>query len=60
MNRLYVIESTAELDGNEADHRLPVKASYVEDFAKTLAAAVGLTVTGSEEHLGLTRRLRMI
>ena len=55
MNRLYVIESTPSSTGMKADHRLPVKASYVEDFAKTLAAAVGLTVTGSEGASGFDK-----
>jgi molybdopterin-containing oxidoreductase family iron-sulfur binding subunit len=48
MNRLYVVESTPSSTGMKADHRLPVQASYVETFAKTLAAAVGITVSGSE------------
>ncbi|MGA2458852.1 MAG: TAT-variant-translocated molybdopterin oxidoreductase [Terriglobales bacterium] len=48
MNRLYVVESTPSSTGMKADHRLPVQASYVETFAKTLAAAVGITISGSE------------
>src|ERR1019366_1047562 len=48
MNRLYVIESTPSSTGMKVDHRLPVQASYVETFAKTLAAAVGITVSWSE------------
>ena len=41
MNRLYAIESTPSLTGAKADHRLPVKASEIEAFARQLAAAVG-------------------
>ena len=48
MNRLYVIESTPSSTGMKADHRLPVRASYVETFAKTLAAAIGIAVDGAE------------
>jgi MoCo/4Fe-4S cofactor protein with predicted Tat translocation signal len=36
MNRLYVIESTPTTTGAKADHRLPVKASTVEAFARAL------------------------
>jgi len=48
MNRLYVVESTPSSTGMKADHRLPVQASYVETFTKTLAAALGIAVSGSE------------
>jgi molybdopterin-containing oxidoreductase family iron-sulfur binding subunit len=48
MNRLYVVESTPSSTGMKADHRLPVRASYVETFAKTLAAAIGIAVDGAE------------
>ena len=37
MNRLYVIESTPTTTGAKADHRLPVKASFVEAVARLLA-----------------------
>src|SRR5580698_10075940 len=37
MNRLYAIESTPTSTGGKADHRLPVKASMVEAFARVLA-----------------------
>ncbi|MHB8216442.1 MAG: TAT-variant-translocated molybdopterin oxidoreductase [Candidatus Sulfotelmatobacter sp.] len=36
MNRLYVIESTPTTTGAKADHRIPVKASMVEAFARVL------------------------
>ena len=37
MNRLYVIESTPSATGAKADHRLPVRAADVGEFAKGLA-----------------------
>src|SRR5688572_8207 len=43
MNRLYAIESTPSLTGAKADHRLPLKASEIEAFARQLAAALGAT-----------------
>ena len=45
MNRLYVIESTPTVTGTMADHRLPLRASGVEIFARALAAS--LRVFGS-------------
>jgi molybdopterin-containing oxidoreductase family iron-sulfur binding subunit len=36
MNRLYVVESTPTTTGAKADHRLAVKASMVEAFARVL------------------------
>jgi len=43
-NRLYVVESTPTITGAAADHRLPLLAGQVENFARTLAQALGLTV----------------
>src|SRR5579864_3275364 len=37
MNRLYVIESTPSSTGAKADHRLPVRASEIEEFANGLS-----------------------
>jgi molybdopterin-containing oxidoreductase family iron-sulfur binding subunit len=37
MNRLYVVESTPSNTGAMADHRLPVRSSDVESFARALA-----------------------
>ncbi len=42
MNRLYVVEPTPSVTGSSADHRLPLRASEVEQFARALAAKLGL------------------
>jgi molybdopterin-containing oxidoreductase family iron-sulfur binding subunit len=42
MNRLYSIESCLTNTGAKADHRLPLKPSQVESFARALAAALGV------------------
>jgi len=42
MNRLYVVEPTPSVTGSSADHRLPLRASDVGQFARGLAALVGL------------------
>ncbi len=41
MNRLYVIESSPTLTGAKAEHRLPIRSSDIEGFARGLAASVG-------------------
>jgi len=48
MNRLYAVESTPTITGAMADHRLPMRASDIEGFARALAQQLGVTgVTGS-------------
>ena len=42
MNRLYVAEPTPSVTGATADHRLPLRASEVELFARALAGNLGL------------------
>jgi MoCo/4Fe-4S cofactor protein with predicted Tat translocation signal len=42
MNRLYVVEPTPSVTGSSADHRLPLRASEVELFARALAIRLGL------------------
>ncbi len=42
MNRLYVVETMATITGATADHRIPLRPSQVEGFARALAAAVGV------------------
>jgi molybdopterin-containing oxidoreductase family iron-sulfur binding subunit len=46
MNRLYVIESTPSSTGVKADHRLPLRAIEIEEFAIGLASPEGLQGTG--------------
>jgi molybdopterin-containing oxidoreductase family iron-sulfur binding subunit len=43
MNRLYVVECAVSNTGAIADHRLPIKASAIEGFARAVAAALGVT-----------------
>ncbi|HEX8708988.1 MAG TPA: TAT-variant-translocated molybdopterin oxidoreductase [Pyrinomonadaceae bacterium] len=45
MNRLYVVESTPSNTGAKADHKLPVRPSEIEAFARAVAAA--LTAAGA-------------
>ncbi len=42
MNRLYAVESMVTNTGGVADHRLPLKPSEVEAFARALAARLGV------------------
>jgi len=42
MSRLYAVESTPSITGAQADHRLPLKASQIETFARALAQALGV------------------
>jgi len=44
MNRLYVVECTPTATGAVSDHRLPLRSSDVESFARAVAARVGLRV----------------
>jgi molybdopterin-containing oxidoreductase family iron-sulfur binding subunit len=45
MNRLYAVESAPTNTGAMADHRLRLRASYVDDIAIDLAGELGLVVT---------------
>ncbi|MCC7125840.1 MAG: TAT-variant-translocated molybdopterin oxidoreductase [Acidobacteria bacterium] len=42
LNRLYVIEAQHSITGGKADHRLPIKNSQVDAFARALAARLGV------------------
>jgi molybdopterin-containing oxidoreductase family iron-sulfur binding subunit len=46
MNRLYVVEGTRSLTGSLADHRLALRPSEVEAFARALARRLGAPVDG--------------
>ena len=47
MNRLYVVEPTPSVTGSSADHRLPLRVSEVEQFARALASKLGLGGNGT-------------
>jgi molybdopterin-containing oxidoreductase family iron-sulfur binding subunit len=47
MNRLYVVEPTPSVTGSSADHHLPLRASEIEQFARALAAKLGLGGSGT-------------
>ena len=47
MNRLYAVESTPTNTGAMADHRLRMRASDVEGFARALAQALGVTAVAA-------------
>ncbi len=53
MLRFYAVESTPTNTSAKADHRLPMKASEVEGFARALAAELGLggssTLSGEKQ-----------
>src|ERR1700756_915119 len=42
MNRLYAVEPTPSVTGSNADHRLPLRSAEIEQFARALAARLGL------------------
>jgi molybdopterin-containing oxidoreductase family iron-sulfur binding subunit len=42
MNRLYVVEPMPTATGTKADHRLPLRAGDVEEFAWALAVSLGV------------------
>jgi MoCo/4Fe-4S cofactor protein with predicted Tat translocation signal len=52
MNRLYVVESTPTNTGAMADHRLPVRCREIDGFARGLAAALGVGVSGGDATAG--------
>ena len=46
MNRLYVVESAPSPTGVKAEHRLPLRASEIEGFARSLAATLRPSLIG--------------
>jgi MoCo/4Fe-4S cofactor protein with predicted Tat translocation signal len=57
MNRLYVVESTPTITGAMADHRLPMRASEVEMFARMLAANLGIAGAGANTGAAASQRI---
>jgi len=43
LNRLYVVESDHTVTGGKADHRLPIKSSQIDAFARAVAAGAGVS-----------------
>ena len=50
MSRLYVVESTPSITGAVSDHRLALRSSHILEFAKAIAAGLGLG--GGSEYAG--------
>jgi molybdopterin-containing oxidoreductase family iron-sulfur binding subunit len=48
LNRLYVAEPSPSVTGLNADHKIPLKASYVESFARAIASRLGAGATGAQ------------
>ncbi len=48
MNRLYAVESTPSCTGTMADHRLPLRPSEMEAFARAVAQGLGLELDGAD------------
>ena len=44
--RLYAVESSPSNSGSKADHRLPLRPSEIESFARAVAAQVGVKAAG--------------
>src|SRR5260370_22328654 len=47
MNRLDVVDPTPSVTGSSADHRLPLSFLDVQQFARALAAKLGLGSSGT-------------
>jgi molybdopterin-containing oxidoreductase family iron-sulfur binding subunit len=50
MNRLYVVEGSPTATGASADHRLALRSSEIEGFARAVASGLGVVVEGGVEH----------
>jgi MoCo/4Fe-4S cofactor protein with predicted Tat translocation signal len=46
LNRMYAVEPTPTVTGANADHRVPMKASEIESFARAVAGAIGAAGAG--------------
>ncbi|MFB3813205.1 MAG: TAT-variant-translocated molybdopterin oxidoreductase [Terriglobales bacterium] len=47
MNRMYMVESTPTITGGKADHKLAVKGSALEGYARLVASRLGISVPGA-------------
>lgn len=50
MSRLYAVESTPNLAGAQADHKVSVRASQVEGIARALARGLGIDAALGDSH----------
>jgi molybdopterin-containing oxidoreductase family iron-sulfur binding subunit len=50
MNRLYVVEGSPTSTGASADHRLALRSTEIEGFARAVAAGLGVAAEGAVEH----------
>jgi MoCo/4Fe-4S cofactor protein with predicted Tat translocation signal len=48
MNRLYMVESTPTTTGAKADHKLALRPSEIEGFARAVATALGVNSGGGQ------------
>jgi MoCo/4Fe-4S cofactor protein with predicted Tat translocation signal len=48
-NRLYAVESSPTNTGSRADHRLPLRATEIEAFARALASQLGVGGAGAAQ-----------
>jgi molybdopterin-containing oxidoreductase family iron-sulfur binding subunit len=60
MSRLYVVGSLATNTGAKADHRLPLRASDVDGFARAVAAALGVSGGSTPASLPVEVRERWV
>jgi molybdopterin-containing oxidoreductase family iron-sulfur binding subunit len=51
INRLYVVECTVTTTGAKADHRLGLRPSEIERFARAVAQKLGIDVDGADSPL---------
>lgn len=50
MSRLYVVESTPSITGAVSDHRLALRSTNILEFAKAIAAGVGIAGSSTYSH----------
>lgn len=60
MNRLYMAESAPSISGSVADHRLSLRASEVEAFARAVAKEVGVADVRPAQWEGGTKHAKWI
>jgi molybdopterin-containing oxidoreductase family iron-sulfur binding subunit len=47
LNRLYVVETAPSVTGMNADHRVPLKGSHIDGFARAIASRIGAGAAGA-------------